>query len=74
MRITRLIAGTVTAGLLGLTPIAIAAPSQAADTWTTTIVATPSAAQVEYGDDFYVSSTCPAPTATRPAAPTAPSR
>jgi hypothetical protein len=55
MRTTRLIAGTVSAGLLGLTPIAIAAPSQAADTWTTTIVATPSAAQVEYGDDFYVS-------------------
>ena len=55
MRTTRLIAGTVSAGLLGLAPIAIAAPSQAADTWTTTIVATPSAAQVEYGDDFYVS-------------------
>ncbi len=55
MRTTRLIAGTVSAGLLGLTPIAIAAPSQAADTWTTSIVATPSAAQVEYGDDFYVS-------------------
>ena len=55
MRTTRLIAGTVSAGLLGLTPIAIAAHSQAADTWTTTIVATPSAAQVEYGDDFYVS-------------------
>ena len=31
MRITRLIAGTVTAGLLGLTPIAIAAPSQATE-------------------------------------------
>ena len=55
MRTTRLIVGTVSAGLLGLAPIAIAAPSQAADTWTTTIVATPSAAQVEYGDDFYVS-------------------
>ena len=55
MRTTRLIAGTVSAGLLGLTPIAIAAPSQAADTWTTTTVATPSVAQVEYGDDFYVS-------------------
>ena len=55
MRTTRLIAGTVSAGLLGLTPIAIAAPSQAADTWTTTTVATPSVAQLEYGDDFYVS-------------------
>jgi hypothetical protein len=40
MRITRLIAGTVTAGLLGLTPIAVAAPSQAATenrTTTTTL-------------------------------------
>jgi len=55
MRITRLVAGTVTAGLLGLTPIAIAAPSQAADTWTTTTVATPSATKLEYGEDLYVS-------------------
>ena len=55
MRTTRLIAGTVSAGLLGLAPIAIAAPGQAADTWTTTTVATPSAAQVEYGDDLYIS-------------------
>ena len=55
MRITRLVAGTVTAGLLGLTPIAIAAPSQAADTWTTTTVATPSETTLDYGDDFYVS-------------------
>jgi hypothetical protein len=55
MRTTRLIAGTVSAGLLGLAPIAIAAPSQAADTWTTTTTATPSVAQLEYGDDFYVS-------------------
>jgi hypothetical protein len=36
MRITRLIAGTVTAGLLGVTPIAIAAPSQATVDLTTT--------------------------------------
>ena len=55
MRTTRLIAGTVSAGLLGLAPIAIAAPSQAADTWTTTIAATPSATSVEYGDDMYIS-------------------
>ena len=55
MRTTRLIAGTVSAGLLGLAPIAIAAPSQAADTWTTTTTATPSVARLEYGDDFYVS-------------------
>lgn len=55
MRITRLVAGTVTAGLLGLTPIAIAAPSQAADTWTTTTVASPSVTKLQYGEDFYVS-------------------
>ena len=55
MRITRLVAGTVTAGLLGLTPIAIAAPSQAAVTLSTTTVATPSETQLEYGDDFYIS-------------------
>ena len=41
MRITRLMAGTVTAGLLGLTPIAIAAPSQATDNLTTATTATP---------------------------------
>lgn len=55
MRTTRLIAGTVSAGLLGLTPIALAAPSQAADTWTTTTVATPSTTELEFGDDFYIS-------------------
>lgn len=55
MRTTRLIAGTVSAGLLGLAPIAIATPSHAAPTWTTAVVATPSAAQLEYGDDFYIS-------------------
>ena len=55
MRITRLVAGTVTAGLLGLTPIAVAAPSQAADTWTTTTVATPSVTDLEHGEDLYVS-------------------
>jgi len=55
MRITHLVAGTVTAGLLGIAPIAIAAPSQAADNWTTTTAATPSATQVKYGDDIYVS-------------------
>ncbi len=55
MRITRLVAGTVTAGLLGLTPIAIAAPSQAADSWTTTTTAVPSETRLDYGDKFYVS-------------------
>lgn len=55
MRITRFVAGTVSAGLIGLTPITIAAPSQAADTWTTTTTATPSSTAVTYGDDLYVS-------------------
>ena len=54
MHITRLVAGTVSAGLLGLTPIAVAAPSQAADTWSTTTTATPDDAVVTYGDDLYV--------------------
>lgn len=55
MRITRFVAGTVSAGLLGLTPIAIAAPGHAADTWTTTTTATPSATGVTYGDELYIS-------------------
>jgi len=57
MRITRLIAGTVTAGLLGLAPIAVAAPSSATENLTATVTATPSATAVKYGDDFYVSVT-----------------
>jgi hypothetical protein len=55
MRITRFVAGTVSAGLLGLTPIAVAAPSQAADTWTTTTTAAPSSTAVTYGDELYIS-------------------
>jgi hypothetical protein len=55
MRITRLVAGSVTAGLIGLTPIAIAAPSQAAVTLSTSTVSTPSVTQVVYGDTFDVS-------------------
>ena len=54
MRITRLVAGTVTAGLLGLTPIAIAAPSQAADNWTTTTTASPDKTKITYGEEIYV--------------------
>jgi hypothetical protein len=54
MRITRLVAGSVTAGLLGLTPIAVAAPSQAADNWTTTTTATPDKTAVVYGEEIYV--------------------
>ena len=54
MRTTRLVAGTVTAGLLGLTPIAIAAPSQATATYTTTTTATPSETRLVYGDEINV--------------------
>ena len=50
MRFSRLAAGTVSAALLGLTPIAIAAPSHATDNLTTTTVATPSATEVVFGD------------------------
>ncbi len=42
MRITRLVACTAIAGFAGLTPVAIAAPSQAADTYKTFTVASPS--------------------------------
>jgi hypothetical protein len=55
MRITRLVAGSVTAGLLGLAPIAVAAPSHATDNLTTTTAATPSETELVYGEDFYVS-------------------
>ncbi|UUZ60397.1 hypothetical protein [Nocardioides sp. B-3] len=54
MRTSRLIVGTITAGLLGLTPVAIAAPSQATETLATTTVAAPSYTRVVYGDDISV--------------------
>jgi hypothetical protein len=54
MRITRLAAGTVTAGLLGLTPIAIAAPSQATENLTTTTTASTDEVRVEYGDEINI--------------------
>jgi hypothetical protein len=50
MRITRIVAWTVTAGLVGLTPIVIAAPSQAASNWTTTTTAAPDETRIVYGD------------------------
>lgn len=55
MRFSRLAAGTVSAALLGLTPIAIAAPSHATDNLTTTTVATPSTTQVVFGDKISIS-------------------
>ncbi len=56
MRITRLVAGTVTAGLLGFTPIAVSAPAQAAtENLTTTTVAAPDKTKIEFGDEISVS-------------------
>ena len=64
MRITRLVAGTVTAGLLGVTPIAISAPAQAdGQTYTPVVTTTlnisnsPYEAPYVYGGGFYVSGT-----------------
>lgn len=62
MRITRLVAGAVTAGLVGITPIAISAPAHAdGQTYTPVITATlnitksPYDAPYMYGGGFYVS-------------------
>ncbi len=64
MRITRLVAGTVTAGLLGVTPIAISAPAHAdGQTYTPTVSAelnitnSPYDAPYMYGGGFYVTGT-----------------
>ncbi len=71
MRITRLVAGTVTAGLLGITPIAISAPAQAdGQTYTPVITAklnitkSPYDAPYMYGGTFYVSGTITDPSGT----------
>lgn len=69
MRITRLVAGAVTAGLLGVTPIAISAPAHA-DGQTYTPVITfeinesglPAQAPFEYGQGFYASGKITDPT------------
>ncbi len=50
MRITRLIAGTLTAGLLGITPIAISAPASAAVTVDTAATITSSKSTYVYGE------------------------
>lgn len=64
MRITRLVAGTVTAGLIGITPLAISAPAQAdGQTYTPVITANlnvtdaPFEAPYMSGGGFYVSGT-----------------
>ena len=64
MRITRLVATTVTAGLIGVMPLAIAAPAHAdGQTYTPVITAnlnisdSPFEAPYMYGGGFYVSGT-----------------
>jgi hypothetical protein len=58
MRINRLVAYTVTAAIAGITPVAIAAPSQASDNLTTTITLAVSYGEprVVYGDDISLTS------------------
>lgn len=53
MRITRLVAGAVTAGLLGVTPIAISAPADAAVTVQTAATITSSKTAYVYGDTIF---------------------
>lgn len=54
MRFTRIIAGAVTAGLVGLAPVAVGSPANAAVTYTTTATAAASAPGVVYGDDISI--------------------
>lgn len=56
MRITRLIAGTVTAGLLGLTPVALGAPANAAVTVTTAVSLSSSKTAYVYGSALFFDS------------------
>ena len=53
MHITRLVAGTVTAGLLGLTPLAVSAPANATDNLTTTVTLEQNygSTRVTYGEE-----------------------
>ncbi len=69
MRITRLVATTVTAGLIGVTPLAVSAPAHAdGQTYTPVITATlnvedaPFDPPYMYGGGFYVSGTVTDPT------------
>jgi hypothetical protein len=53
MRFTRIIAGTITAGLVGLVPVAVSSPANATDNLTTTTtVSTYSEVPITYGDDI----------------------
>ncbi len=56
MRFTRIITGTVTAGLVGLVPIAVGSPASATDNLTTTTtISTSSEVPITYGDDITLS-------------------
>lgn len=53
MRFTRIIAGTITAGLVGLVPVAVSSPAHATENLTTvTTVSTYSEVPITYGDDI----------------------
>ncbi|MDZ5660531.1 hypothetical protein HN031_02990 [Nocardioides sp. zg-1308] len=69
MRTTRLIAGTMTAALLGVTPMALATSAEAAVTVTTATTLTSEKAAYMYGDTIFFDA---AVTTTDPANPYAP--
>ena len=53
MRFTRIIAGTITAGLVGLVPVAVSSPANATvNLTTTTTVSTYSEVPITYGDEI----------------------
>lgn len=52
MRYTRIIAGTVTAGLVGLVPVAVSSPAEAATTYATASSLVAGAPGVVYGDEI----------------------
>ena len=54
MRFTRIIAGTITAGVVGLVPVSVSSPANAAVPYTTVVAATASAPGVVYGDDISI--------------------
>ena len=54
MRFTRIIAGTITAGLVGLVPVAVSSPANAATPYTTVVAITASTPGVAYGDDITI--------------------
>src|SRR5687768_8124553 len=56
MRFTRIIAGTVTAGLVGLVPVAVSSPANATVNLTTaTTVSTQTEVPITYGDELTLS-------------------